>query len=280
MSGFSPEWLAMREPVDHSARDKALQAELKARFAHLDAIHVVDLGCGSGSNLRALAQSLPQRQKWRLIDYDPALLDAARVALATWADQSRRAGDILSMTKDGKQIEVEFTQADLNGDFTPVLDGVQLATATAFFDLASAQWIDRFCAALAERHLSLFATLTYDGIEVWRPPHEADADILAAFHAHQRTDKGFGIAAGPNATQVLRLELEKHGYAVETARSPWRLDHQNRPLIAALANGIAGAAAETGRVDPQMIDAWRDARAIASSCEIGHADLFGVPNNP
>jgi trans-aconitate methyltransferase len=82
MSGFSAEWLALREPADRRARSRALVAELRSVFAGRDTAAVIDLGCGTGSNLRALAASLPRRQSWRLVDRDPALLSAARERLA------------------------------------------------------------------------------------------------------------------------------------------------------------------------------------------------------
>ena len=51
MSGFSPEWLALREPIDHRSRNAELASSLSARFQQRSAVEVVDLGCGTGSNL-------------------------------------------------------------------------------------------------------------------------------------------------------------------------------------------------------------------------------------
>ncbi|MFZ4711120.1 MAG: methyltransferase domain-containing protein, partial [Zwartia sp.] len=92
MTGFSAEWLALREPADHRARDQALQNTICEQLeivAHAEqrAVRLIDLGCGSGSNLRALATRLPAQQHWTLVDYDPLLLAAARAALIGWADQ-------------------------------------------------------------------------------------------------------------------------------------------------------------------------------------------------
>ena len=54
MSGFSADWLTLREPADHRARNPAL-VEALARHLGGRAVRVTDLGCGTGSNLRALA---------------------------------------------------------------------------------------------------------------------------------------------------------------------------------------------------------------------------------
>src|SRR5688572_21055501 len=74
MSGFSADWLSRREPADHRARDSGLLDRLAAWAASRDSLSIVDLGCGTGSNARAVMPQLSATQHWRLIDYDPALL--------------------------------------------------------------------------------------------------------------------------------------------------------------------------------------------------------------
>ena len=68
MSGFSPDWLALREPVDHRSRDAATAARLTEHFAGRQTVSVVDLGCGAGSNIRATYRLLPSAQAWTLVD--------------------------------------------------------------------------------------------------------------------------------------------------------------------------------------------------------------------
>ncbi|MDB5651340.1 MAG: SAM-dependent methyltransferase, partial [Hyphomicrobiales bacterium] len=260
MSGFSPDWLALREPADHAARSADLAAQVFAHFTGRDRVTILDLGCGSGSNLRALAEGFPADQTWRLVDWDHALLDAARGALIAWADHAESSGDALHLHKHGKQITVHFQQADLAQNLDAVLDGgADLVTATAFFDLVSPVWIARLCASLAHRKLPLYAILTYDGTEVWQPPHPADAKVLAAFHAHQEGDKGFGPAAGPFAAAHLARVLEEQGYKVETARSDWKLGPESAALIHDLVSGAADAVAETGLVPALDLKSWREA---------------------
>ena len=81
VSGFSAEWLALREPFDAAARSAAL--DRGAARAHRAAgtatapLEVVDLGAGAGSNLRYLAPLLGGEQRWRLVDTIATLLDAA-----------------------------------------------------------------------------------------------------------------------------------------------------------------------------------------------------------
>ena len=273
--GFDPAWLALREPADHAARDQALLRRAAALVAD-DGATIVDLGCGTGSNLRALADQLPARQSWRLVDHDPALLAAARATLTGWADTvTTGTGGSLELVRGQQTLTVRFLQADLTADLAPVLEGAQLVTAAALFDLCSPAWITRFAAALAARRLPLYTALTYDGVEHWSPPHPADAAVLKAFLAHQRRDKGFGPSAGPVATQELADCFRSHGYAVKRAPSPWRLGPTQAALVASLAAGIASAAAEAG-LDPATTAAWSAARQAAAAI-IGHEDLLALP---
>jgi len=280
MTGFSAEWLALREPADHRARNQAVRDAALAHLAAVAAPCIVDLGCGSGSNLRALAPHLPDGQRWRLVDADPLLLQAARAALTIWAESSGDGeGGALTLWRGGKRIEVQFEPADLAHDLEAVLDRpADLVTAAAFFDLVAPDWLARFCAALLHRRLPLLAVLTYDGVERWTPPHGADAQVLAAFHAHQTSDKGFGCAAGPGAFALMADAFRGAGWPVTVGASPWALTAADEaPLIAALAEGAAGAVAETGRVPAADLASWLEARRVARVCQIGHMDLFAAP---
>ncbi len=56
--GFSADWLALREPADHRSRSAELLATLATRVEGRDTLRITDLGCGTGSNLRATAPAL------------------------------------------------------------------------------------------------------------------------------------------------------------------------------------------------------------------------------
>jgi hypothetical protein len=91
----------------------------------------------------------------------------------------------------------------------------------------------------------MLAALSYDGIETWDPADPAEAEGLAAFHAHQVGDKGFGPSLGPGGAAYLAQALARGGREVRRAPSPWRLSRpRDGALIEALADGAAGAAAQ------------------------------------
>jgi SAM-dependent methyltransferase len=278
MGGFSPDWLALREPADHEARNAQLLEAVGGHFATRNSLTIVDLGCGAGSNLRGTFAALPSRQHWTLVDYDQRLLDAARERLRGWAEEAREQGEELVLTKAGKTLTVDFRQADLTKELEWIL-GWQpdLVTAAALFDLASKRWIERFVAALAAQRLPLYTVLTFDGREKWRPPHPADARMLAAFLHHQKTDKGFGPAAGPQATELMAEAFRKSGFAVSTADSAWTIGADQADLAAALTQGIADAVRETGHLDGALIEGWLAARRESATGLIGHHDLWARP---
>lgn len=277
MTGFSPEWLALREPADGAARNGQILAACARAFAGRDELSVCDLGAGTGASLRAFADLLPPRQHWTLVDDDDANLAAARKRLTMWADrfEIRESGFVLFRGK--QRILVEPMRRDLALDPRCWPAGTGLITASALFDLASGGWIGRFAAALAADRLPLLATLTFDGTIALDPPHRLDAAIAGAFRAHQKGDKGFGPAAGSHATDILAVRLKNAGYAVTVGDSPWRLGPRPQGLRASTLEGIGAAVEETGLLNPGDIAEWRSAGQAARAITVGHRDLFAMP---
>lgn len=281
MSGFSPQWLALREAADHRSRNATLADTLRTHFLQRDQINVVDLGCGTGSNLRATAALLPARQSWTLVDYDAGLLAAARTALSGWATSAEPEGDRVRLVNQGRVIDVTFRQADLAGDLEAALmprtgEAPDLVTASALFDLASESFIGRFARAVATMKAAFYTVLTYNGIQHWTPRGPLDQQMLAAFLAHQMTDKGLGISAGPLAPEHLASAFSNFGYLVSEGDSPWKLSTpKDAALISELATGFATAVRETRKVDPRDIDLWL--ARTHTGAEVGHTDTLALP---
>ncbi|MGD9784124.1 MAG: class I SAM-dependent methyltransferase [Hyphomicrobiaceae bacterium] len=280
MSGFSAEWLALREPADHRARNREVAAALAARLAQRERVEVVDLGCGSGSNLRAMAELLPARQSWTLVDLDEGLLAAARAALSGWSDTARELpGGNVALTKSGREIDVTFRRADLAADVEAAIgEAPSLVTAAALFDLAAPAFIARTARAVTSRDALFYTVLTYNGIQHWGPRHPSDNRVTSAFNRHQMSDKGLGASAGPTAPVCLADAFRAAGYGVIEGDSPWRLAApRDATLIAELVSGQAAAALETGTVDRRDVERW--SAVTRTSAEVGHTDTFAFPQS-
>jgi SAM-dependent methyltransferase len=276
MTGFSADWLALRERADAHARAPTLAAMLGSCLAPRQSATVIDLGCGTGANLRATSVLLGPCQSWLLIDHDQALLDEAAARLSRWADAVESAGPELMLRKGKRRIAVSFRRADLgeeieHGGFREI----DLVTASALFDLVSAELIESLAGKVARGGALFYAVLTYDGTQSWTPPHRADERMLAAFNAHQLRDKGMGPAAGGAAPRHLAASFAASGAICHAAASPWLLGPADAKLIDVLASGVASAARETGLVADAEIAAWL--AAPRTGCRTGHQDLLAVP---
>lgn len=256
MSGFSLDWLSLREPADRAARDADLLRRAAAAAGPQPV--VLDLACGSGALMRDLGPALPPTQRWRLVDHDAALIAAA--------------------AKGGGAVETHcLSLLDLA---SLPLAGATLVTASALTDLVSEAWLAALVARLAAQRLPFYATLAYDGSCAWQPPHAKDVAVLAALNRHQQGDKGFGPALGPAATDRLCALLAEAGYRVAKAPSPWRLAADQAALQIATSEGYAQAARDLGvGSEPEIADwmAYRRAQAAAGRMTVGHWDVLGLP---
>lgn len=265
MSGFSADWLALREPHDLRARNPAVLDAVVASLKGLPSIRVVDLACGTGSTLRALSTRLVAPQNWRLVDNDLSLLARA------------------SATARPDGVTVAAVPLDLNRDLEAVLDGpVDLITTSALLDLVSEDWLERLAVEIAARSIPLYAALSYDGRTEFRPADPSDAAIVTAVNKHQRTDKGFGPALGPTAAHAAIARFEKLGYAVTHGASDWVIGPDDREFQTAILSGWAAAAREIGDLSLAETVGWLTRRRDAvtaghSSIRVGHVDIFARP---
>ncbi|WP_077000696.1 class I SAM-dependent methyltransferase [Variovorax sp. KK3] len=287
MSGFSADWLALREPFDIAARAESAAAfDLRGMADRMrggaKALSVVDLGCGTGANLRALAPRLGGSQRWLLVDHDPKLLAALPRVIGGWARAQGlvlRAGDAqLHVEGAGWDAEIRWLQADLVGALDTVsLVAAQLVTAAALLDLVSAPWLRDLFERVRRANAAVFFALDVDGRLDWYPALEHDAEVHALFAAHQRRDKGFGPALGGESSSTAAALLEAMGYGVAQARSDWHID--SGPMLASMIQGIASAALEQMPGAAPVVDAWRAQRSASPQSRlcVGHLDLLAVP---
>jgi hypothetical protein len=101
---------------------------------------------------------------------------------------------------------------------------------------------------------AFYAALNYDGRTQWTPAHPFDEQVLQAFNADQRRDKGLGPALGPQSSAHLQQAFDRAGYHVQIADSAWDLGPDQQQLVADLIRGIKGAVAADYGLDKQALD--------------------------
>lgn len=260
---FSAEWLKLREPFDRRARNRDVLDAVFAAYANKTAITIADLACGTGSTLRTLHPHLKARQHWRLFDNDLSLLARAPES-------------------DPPHLQVQTIPIDLNRDLEMALDGLlDLVTTSALLDLVSDEWLERFAVEAAVRNVPVYAALSYDGRAMLSPIDPMDEAVIAAVNRHQRTNKGFGPALGPDAATAAVARFKRVGYSVVSGEADWVFGPNDKEIQIETIAGWASAAREIGE-SALDVAGWLSRRhemieAGRSTIRVGHVDLFARP---
>ncbi|MFI9817630.1 methyltransferase domain-containing protein [Saccharothrix variisporea] len=258
MTGFAPEWLALREDADAEARSGELADRARDLLAvNREPLVIRDLGCGTGSMGRWLSARLGGPQHWVLHDRDPRLLELAGASLS-------------GVTVGTSGVTVETRLGDLTALGAADLAGASLVTASALLDLLTRDQVNSLAAACVEAGVPALFTLSVAGRVELDPADPLDARLQDAFNAHQRRD---GLL-GPDAPAVAVEAFEGLGARVETRPSPWRL----RPgaLVREWMRGWVEAACEQEPGLAGEADGYLRRRESARAV-VHHVDLLAVP---
>ncbi|MBN9668749.1 class I SAM-dependent methyltransferase [Roseibium aggregatum] len=262
MSGFSSHWLTLREPLDLAARNPDVE---KAFWEGLPSgpVRLLDLASGAGSTVAALGKRADRPVDWLLTDHDPLLLDAAR----------RRWGDAVSLR-----------QSNLANGLTNLpFEEVDAITTSAFLDLVSERFLEELVTRIVRAKKPFLASLTYDGRTEFAPPHPFDDTLSLALNAHQRTDKGFGPALGPDAAPRAVALFEAEGYHVVQGASDWRAGPSSQEFQTEFLQGWANVGREVGLEKDALEDWWRDRREKIGDrrldITVGHIDFAALPQH-
>ena len=284
MGEFTAEWLALREPADAAARSERLLQAVAARFTPETILTILDIGAGTGSNARYLAERLYPQQQWLLADHDPSLLIEASQRLRAWGEArglvvSRDEG---AWRVEGEGLAVTFATrladlADLPSASELFLDR-RLVTASALLDLVSAAWLESLASECRQAGAAGLFALTYDGGIHCSPEEPGDDEVRQLVNEHQRGDKGFGPALGPTACAVAAECFGALGYSVEREDSDWHLEPDAGELQRQLIEGWSRAAVQMAPERAAFIREWTDRRLAHvleghSRLVVGHEDL-------
>lgn len=266
MTDALADWLRLREAADWEARSPRLVQQVVEAIGDVEALQVLDLGTGTGSNVRYLADRLPRRQRWLVVDRSPDLL-----ALVTVRSQS-------------PDCQIETLQRDLCAlDDARLFAGRHLVTASALLDLVSESWLQSLAAQCRAAGAAALFALTYNGESSCAPAEPEDELIRELLNRHQRTDKGLGgIAAGPDAVACAERCFNEIGYQVRIEPTDWNLGPAQADMQRYLVRDWARAAGELAPGLLPRITNWRDRRlalidAGRSRIIVRHHDLAAWP---
>lgn len=284
MSDFDADWLALREPVDERSRAR-LPLDILRRRRPEGPLRILDLGTGTGANLRYLAPRLGGPQVWLLTDADPRLLGATMARMQTWSSSHgyRLAGgtDAAEIRGPGFRCRYRLQAMDLARELARLpIPGQDLVTASALLDLVSDQWVEGLVQRCRAAGSDVLFALTYDGRVEHQPRVEDDTLVLARVNRHQRLDKGFGPAMGPSASDRTEDRLVRQGYRVLRRSSDWQVEPAEAELQRRLLAGWAAAAAQITPGLEDRFETWYRKRACvltrgSSRITVGHQDLLG-----
>lgn len=284
--GFSAQWLTLREPADHKARSTLLTQLLVDWQGDRGQINIIELGAGTGSNLRYLSPLLGHHQQWTLFDNDQLLLEQLPELLQPWANKEN-----ITLSVDTESIRlksptfsatVRWQHKDLaNGLSTLPLHNVDLITGSALLDLTSALWLEQLAQLCTDNHCASLFVLNYDGTIQWHEELVHDNQLNTLLNAHQLNDKGFGRALGPQAHHYYAQQLRK-AHQVTTQTSNWNLDKNQSTLQTALLTGWVPAAIDQDSTHKTLIEHWSENRQSIinqerSSLKVGHTDVLSLP---
>jgi hypothetical protein len=123
----------------------------------------------------------------------------------------------------------------------------------------------------------LFA-LSYDCRCRLEPSLPGDHEVIALVNRHQRGDKGFGPALGPDAAEIAASMSRRLGYRVRTSHSDWQIGPDEPAMQRALLDGWTQAALDMSPNAAAAVRTWRQMREQAIRAGrlqigVGHVDL-------
>ena len=281
----TPDWLALRESADTSARSPELVEQVRAHLAAAgppggparpgglagrdERVVVRDLGCGTGSMSRWIAGQLPGPQHWILQDLDPGLLACAGAAMP-------------GVAADGASVTVQTQQGDVTDLRAAEFAGASLVTASALLDLLTTEEVDGLADACVGAGCAALLTLSVIGSVQVTPADPLDAEFAAAFDTHQRRCTGGRRLLGPDAGAAAVEAFGRRGAAVASRPSPWRLGAGQAELTEEWLRGWIGAACAQQpdlerRAGPYLRRRLDACTAGELRVVVGHVDVLALP---
>ena len=283
------QWLAHRFTCDAEARHPGIEHQFLAFFEqHQTPLKVVDVGSGTGANVRYYFDRIPHEQEWILIEQNEQLRDECCRSLVAFAQErgyhwQQQDGTFL-LTDDQKTATVQLMSGRIEHiEQLADLARTDVVTANAVFDLLSFEQFDTLVGKLVQHEVCLLATLNYYETS-FLPFSEEDHRFMRWYHMHMKRPQPTGIAMGPDCSEEMLDLLAQHHMMIEQEGSQWHLKKNATTMHHYLLHFIEHAVAELSlSADEQRdFDTWLTHRK--SLCRqrqleiiVDHSDIFAYP---
>lgn len=249
---FTAEWLDTRYSFDSKARNQQVEAAFKNYFFGRKEIQLMDVGAGTGNNLRYWFRQLESPQKWTNVELNPELLalgfqQAAQLLTTEGYGVKQFENHISGMKrKNGRFHEVRLLALqesflDFAFEILPVKPDVVLANAV--FDLLSPEMFVAFAEKLIEHRIPLLSTINIAGLE-WSTATFQDKYYSRCYLHHMNRPQAFGMALGAHVTDFAIDFCKKHQVNVEWGRSDWQIAETDTAMLLANLNYMEQAIPE------------------------------------
>lgn len=232
---FDPNWLQERYRFDAAARNQEIAWQCIHQFAFLNHIQIVDLGSGTGANVRHYLEQFPQNQTWFCVEEDDALKTMFWQNMVQLAEADGYAYQLsdnqIKMEKPGHWIEIHFVEGNLmQVDNLVDLLRTDLILANAVFDLFSQKQFEELIQTISHHSLSLLFTLNYEGMKFF-PVEKEDAYYIDQYNAHMQRPQDFGKGMGPDASQLMEQALHASLAEVKKGESNWEIEVEDGKML-------------------------------------------------
>lgn len=224
-------WLNSREKYDRRARSPEVLDVFLAEVGNTQ-ITLADLGCGTGSNALFLSKTLNSRHvEFHLVERETYLLEEARRRIkAKNAGCYEERNEVVYLEKGNYQ-HVFYFYNELAGEFMRRKVDLQVACASALFDLFTEEEFDALLKGLKSRHTALYGVLNYCGT-AFSPSRGLDEKFIDLYEKHMSRFLRKGRPMGKRTmTHIQNAVNPEKGWHATVSNSHWILNGEDSEFI-------------------------------------------------
>ncbi len=240
-TGYTIEWLRLRQIYDERSRNPHLVAKVNQIIHSRSHIHIADLGAGIGSNFFFWVNKIQIPFLWDWIEVDPRFVG--------YANEFE-----IAVPQNG-HLEI------INSNFEKYLDHYpipNLIMANALLDVLNATQLTFLFKYCLTYQVPLYASINYLQT-IFIPAYPLDALYLELYDKHMIRRQESGYAIGPKIHRL--IESLKPKIPILAADSVWNLSSGDEKIMARLLQYMEGSIPDLIATDEmKMFLKWIDVK--------------------